>query len=253
MPSKIRIVLNGPTPRSPWAHATGVRAVVFRWLARGSAGAAEALHNANQPKPLSIGPLRPDDDGSLCFEIGSLADWVEALILDGASGDGGRVRLGPDSYSVTNVEVTQRTSWEDMVEDAAPFRGAAFRMETPTAHHAGGALRRTVVAPDARLYWGSWFGRWRLCAPSPPPDGLLDLVEERMVVAEFCGETAAADFEANRIFIGYTGRVRFRLLAPDDATPTARRWLSALARLAEFSGTGVETMRGMGKTRLCES
>jgi len=52
------------------------------------------------------------------------------------------------------------------------------------------------------------------------------------------------------MFIGFQGSVRFQVLKPDTLDTDAMRALWALARLASYSGTGVETMRGMGQTRL---
>lgn len=252
MPARIRLSLVGPEPPGPHSHADGLRAVALAAIRRALPALSAAIHDANQPNPLSVGPLIKGADGAQGFflEIGCSADEVVEPLLTGLPKPGGRVVLGRMPYDVRGLDVIAQATFDDL---AASPEGRAIRLHmlTPTAHHAPGVIRRSVVLPNPALYVGSWFRRWNLYAPAPFEEALMEAVAGQAAVRSFEGGTRVARLDRNRAFIGFVGRVDLSILdgPADGAQVAAAVW--ALARLAEYSGTGVETMRGMGQTRLC--
>ncbi len=251
MPARIRLTLLGPAPSGPHRHADGLRAVVMAALRRARPSLAAAIHNANQPNPLSVGPLLAvaDDPQAHTVEIGCVTAEVIEPIMGGLPGQGGRVVLGRTAYDVRDVTVTSMADFDDLAA-SPPGRAIPLRLLTPTAHHAPGVVRRSVVVPDPALYFGSWFRRWNLYAPTPFSEDLMEAIGSQAAVRAFEGGTRAVRLDGTRTFIGFTGRVEFTILdgPADPAALAAAAW--ALARLAEYCGTGVETMRGMGQTRI---
>jgi CRISPR-associated endoribonuclease Cas6 len=232
-----------------------LRALLLRWLASVDAGLAEALHAADRPKPYTIGPLLPCGSGAEAseFRVTVLDDSLLPLLGAALLKAERTVRLGPALYRLGQSEVTHSSSWEELLEPASALRELTFRLLTPTAHHGSGAFRKSLVLPQPELYFASWLMRWNLYAPSPLDAGVLRVVENFVAISHCAGETQHVLLDTGRPFIGFTGTVTFAVLQPSILTPEDRRSLLALARFAEFSGTGVETMRGMGQTRFLDS
>lgn len=252
MPARVRLTLKGPKPASPHAHADGLRAVALGAVTRANPDLGDWIHNVNQPKPLSVGPLvgsreAPDTQ---YVEIGCASDELYPLLVTGLPAVGTSVRLGHDYYVVQDVRMVASASFEELYFAEPPGRVITVRLVTPTAHHAAGSGRRAIVAPDASLYFGSWLGRWSLCSGIALPDGAHSRLTECMVISAFQGGTSAVRLREGRVFVGFCGVVEFTYLPRCDSGGEALRAAWALARLAEYCGTGVETMRGMGWTRL---
>lgn len=212
---------------------------------------AKAIHDANQPNPISIGPMLPiaDDDRAHAVDIGCVADELTDPLMRGLPRARARILLGTTPYDVREVDLVAQATFDELA--ARPEgRAVPLRMLTPTAHHTPGPVRRAVVVPDPVLYVGSWLRRWNLYAPDPFDDSLLEAVANQAAIRAFQGGTSAVRLGRMRTFIGFTGTVELTILDGhvDAAAVTAAVW--ALARLAEFCGTGVETTRGMGQTRL---
>lgn len=252
MPVRLSLTLRGPAPDGPHAHASGLRALVYASIARGDPALAQWLHTANQPKPLTVGPLRTADDNPELHSVllTSTADPFSDALLHGLPEEGSEIRLGPQTYTVAERRLICRVSFGSIVQDLPDSPAVTIRLLTPTAHHAPGTLRRTILTPQPRLYLGSWLARWNLSCDLLIPETLLSAAEEYIVVSGFRGGTVAVPLDARRTFIGYIGTVQFTVLGNAPEARQLRETLWALARFAEFCGTGVETMRGMGQTRL---
>ena len=257
MPLTLKITLQ-PEPRARMnAHPLGLRAVVYDWIRRADPEAAQAIHDANQPKPYNIGPLLPwpgadpRTPGAVAFEVSVLVDWVGDLIVAGAADAATGMRLGRDHFRIAGPpELVRRASWEELMQSERAAARWRFRLVSPTAHHAAGEHRKAVVLPSPENYFGTWTSRWNLCAPQPFGPELRELIAERVAVTACDGHTERIELAPNRSFVGFVGEVTFGFLQPRTAPPGSLEALTALARLAEFSGTGVETMSGMGKTEL---
>lgn len=248
MPTRLLIPLHGPPPESQFQHATGLRALVLRWIEAADPALSLALHEENQPKPYAISPLW-NQNGVLSFEISLLADWLLKPLVTGMSECGDEVRLGSQRFRVEQPEIALEASWEELLEPPQPGeRRFDLRFLTPTAHHAPGPFRKSVVLPSPEFYFGTWFNRWNLCCEQKMSEGILTTVQERVAVGACTGGTHAVRIDRSRTFIGFQGTVRFQILKPDTLSAEEYQCLQALARFATFCGTGVETMRGMGQT-----
>lgn len=257
MPVRLRFPLMGPVPRTPHIHASGVYRLVLDWLEAGQAGVSKPLHDANQVKPVSIGPVW-SEAGGCYFDVGVLVDHLVMPLLAGATGRSA-VCLGEQEYKLCPVQVLEQVSWEGLMA-AATQSEWEISLRSPTAHHPAGPVRRTVVLPEPALYFGSWLGRWNLCCESPIDPALLETVRIGVEVSACDGRTHTISLPRGRKigaphkpaqFTGFVGDVRFRAIPVAKVPVNALRSLTALARFATFCGTGVDTMRGMGETRYC--
>jgi len=250
MPIRLSIPLHGRPPEHSFQHITGLRAVVLGWLNAANPALAEELHKMEGPKPYTISPVWARD-GDRGFDICLLDHRLLTPLVTGFGASGPEIRLGNQWFQAGRPVVQQEQSWEEM---PAPPPDNAHRLEirlaTPTAHHAPGPFRKSIVLPSPELYFGSWFGRWNRFSPWIMDEAVLDLVAERVVVSACEGRTCAVQMDPSRTFIGFQGVVLFQALKPKTLAPGELAALWALARLAPFCGTGVETMRGMGQTEL---
>ena len=275
MPVRLRFSLNGPVPRTPHIHAAGVYRLVLDWLEAGQAGVSQPLHDANQVKPISIGPPPPnpgmvwgpnesdDDPKSLVnrsrFDVGVLVDHLLMPLLAGAARTS-VVCLGEQQYKLCPSQVIGHSSWDGLMSEA-PRSEWEFVLRSPlhiTIRQ--GRCRRTVVLPDPALYFGSWLGRWNLCCENVIDPTLLDIVRTGVEVAACDGRTHSIGLPRGRKigaphkpaqFTGFVGTVRFRAIPAAGVSAEALQHLTALAMFASFCGTGVDTMRGMGETVYC--
>ena len=255
MPLKIRFHLEGEAPSDPYQHARGLRALVLDWIGEIDPAYSKEVHDANQPKPYSIGTLRRHDTlrRACSFDLALLVDALYAPILQGQRQTGETFQLGRVGYRIREVEILRPLTYEEIVH-AAPdtAREFRFRQVTPTAHHRGSEIRKAILLPDPELYFGNWWMRWNLCSEWQIARNLLEVVERQVAITYCQGGTQTANIDKERNFAGFRGDVTFALLKPDTVSPEVRQALAALTLFAEYSGTGVDTMRGMGETQLLD-
>lgn len=252
MPARIQLILEGPKPPGPHRHADGLRAVVLAAIGRSDPDLGKWLHDANQPKPIAIGPLEPVHDAPslLAVTVAVTADPAVDPLVMGLPRPGAGITLGAARYVLRESSIVASVGYTEMCAEPPPGHSIRIRLLTPTAHHQPGPVRRSAVVPDPRLYLGSWLGRWNLFSDVPFDAQFLEAAAESVVVSAFEGGTRAARLDGRRVFLGFVGSVEFTVL--DGGRPAApiSAVMWALARFAEFGGTGVETMRGMGQTRI---
>ena len=255
MPLKIRFHLGGEAPPDSFQHARGLRALALAWIGASDPEYSQLIHDTNQPKPYSIGTLRRHEQPrrACWFDLTVLLDALYAPVLQGQQQMGETFRLGQYLYRIREVEILRPMTYEQIIQ-AAPetvceFR---FRQATPTAHHRGSEIRKAIVLPDPDLYFSNWWMRWNLCSEWQIARELLEVVERQIAVTYCQGGTQTANIDRDRNFAGFCGDVTFALLKPDTVSPEIRQGLAALAMFAEYSGTGVDTMRGMGETLLLD-
>ncbi len=264
MPEKLRILLNGETPLEPFQYSNEVRSLVYRWLSYADAKLATAFHDENQVKPFSIGPIHSDSEhpGRMWFDIFSLSDVIIDVIMQGLIKSGMNVELAEHGFSIAGMERCYRISYKDILAgcaDGPKLNEFHFEVQTPAAHHARGMFRKSVVTPSER-YFGSWLRRWQLFSGVGLPSSLSAILHERMAVSFFSGTTQLVELNRkdslhreeendNRKFIGFVGKVSFEVLKPGTLSKEELVSIAALARFSEYSGVGVETMRGMGRIR----
>jgi CRISPR-associated endoribonuclease Cas6 len=260
VPSKLRFHLTGEPPAHPFQHASGLRALLLDWLGRTAPERAADLHQANQPKPYTISPLWPEenDTAHLWFDVSLLDDRL-APLLSVAAGEEQEVRLGPQHFTLASLpERREAIAWEELVPEVVCQRPRLLvRLLTPTAHHAAGPHRKVVVSPSPETYFKGWLGRWNLCAtrwgcaPFVIDESVLEAVESHVAIAALSGRSEVVRaLDPRRHFTGFVGEVTFEVLKPHTLSHGLRASLEALGRFANYAGTGIETMRGMGQTQV---
>ena len=255
MPTHLYLAMSGDTRMlKPHAHANGLRALLLAWFDAADSELARALHDADQPKPYSISPLVAQGPRRCQCRVSLLDDALLPLLLFGLEQRGAAISLGPFHLTLHPSESRMETrGWDELLAVASPPPCRwSFALDTPTAHHQAGVVRKVLVTPLPESCFGGWWRRWNLFAPAPMPGDLPALIAERMTIAALHGETRQLPLDRGRRFIGFTGEVAFHLLAPPCDFLPERRCLTALARLAPYCGTGVDTVRGMGQTRYLE-
>jgi hypothetical protein len=259
VPYQLSFLLEGALPDPAYRHAKGLQALIYRWIEAGDSSLSEDIHAANELGPVSITRLSGTGIGCLRFVVGVLSEGVLGALVQAVAESDGGVRLGADHYRLLEVAVGNEATWEDLAGGADPLPASIhIRTVTPTAMHKGGgtrgAPRKSMPEPRPDLYFGNWMERWaRHCRSVDfgPTDDLIRFVDTYVALAHFQGGTEVVrDLDPGRFFIGFVGQASFKLLDKRFAGSPEWRALWALARMAEYSGTGVETMRGMGQTQI---
>ncbi len=248
MPTTLQFVLQGSLPDGCFEHVNGLEAPVIQ------------AHKSGSPKPYSVSPLLNGGDGISAFHLSLLDDELVNVIYDGFEKSGTTVRLGDDAFEITGIPAIVKTEqWEELMAQAIHNSQTqwSFDMLTPTATSGKPGFDKQCPTPSPEAYFSSWLHRWCHCAPEPynylfDSLELRDFVETGVAVSFFNGRTESVKvYKKMRFcpFIGFVGSVGFRVLnGVRDIEKIAA--LTALARLAPYCGTGKETMRGMGQTRL---
>ena len=129
---------------------------------------------------------------------------------------------------------------------------------SPTTHHeslppeaAGGKAGKIgYPLPDPLRTVTSWFHKWNSLMARlqrAPFSEELPAALRGLALSRMHGETQAVRLGERQQLVGYVGSAVFELLG--SPPPAAARALTVLARFANYAGTGVETLRGMGQTR----
>ncbi|KAF0208375.1 MAG: hypothetical protein FD171_858 [Actinobacteria bacterium] len=249
MPVITRFTLAGPRPADPANHAKAIRALVLAWIASGSPDVARASHDLGGLKPYSIGPLTRISSTNLwTFDVRFVDDRLEPMVVHGAGAVGTSKRLGADTYQLAlEPQEIRRASWEQIIRSARACALWRIRFETPTAHRTGTSSRVVRPVPDIQVYGRGWLARWKGFAPVPLPDG-VDLAVEALAITAQMGRTADVALDPGRSVTGFVGTIDLEMGHPEHQAPEVLSAIDALLTLAEFGGTGMETMRGMGVT-----
>lgn len=196
-------------------------------------------------KPFSVWPLRPAPGGSADEWLWRTA-WLPDRPAPGAAVTADMLRVGHVTCAVT--ESTQRRVTHAQMAAGPALGEVAISFGSPTYFSRNGA---DVVVPDPRLIVGSWRRRWN---SSLPPDDPLAIGEDAwrethrsLELTAFNLRTERRDSGHDRDRAGFTGPATLRLTR--SAPPAARAILGALARFAEYCGTGAQTTHGFGATR----
>src|SRR5579872_4190060 len=114
MPISIRLPLASQTGAYPHQHATGLRALVLRWLEAADPLLSAAIHEDRGIKPYCITPLWREGDG-FYFDVALLEDSLLAPLAAGLRICGQEIRLGPQRFRVLEPGVVASTSWENLL------------------------------------------------------------------------------------------------------------------------------------------
>src|SRR5205085_7224606 len=138
------------------------------------------------------------------FDVSILADEVGPPLREGIAQSRDIIRLGPQTFTLRRLETIAQATWEALRTPPPPdTREFAFRFVSPTAHHAPGEFRKSLVLPSPELYFGSWRGRWNVCCPQTFDDALMELVAAQVAVKDCQGGTRAVKLDQGRTFIGF--------------------------------------------------
>ena len=221
-----------PEPTTRQLH--GLACVLFE-----GARSSDEAHAAHD-KPFTIWPLRPVPDGWLLR-----AAWLPPGFPQSVLAASGEARLGAISCTVTDLAL--RTATHDELADAEQADGARLTLLSPTYFSQNGAY---VTEPDPRLLVGSWRRRWN--ASLPAESGMLideGLWRDMHLALHVTGTGIRVEPRDTgyRQQAGLVGTLTLRL--ETGASPTVRQAFGALARFAEYCGTGAQVTHGFGATR----
>jgi CRISPR-associated endoribonuclease Cas6 len=202
-----------------------------------------------QEKSFAVWPLRPIPEGS--------ADewtWRAAWLPDGPPPPGTLatdiVRVGHVTCAVT--ESTQRRITHARLAAGPALSVVTITFASPTYFSQNGA---DVVLPDPRLIVGSWRRRWNSSLPGADSLAVGDEtwrdLHRAVHLAAFDLRTESRDTGHGRDRPGFTGSAILRL--DRNAQSSASTLLGALARFAEYCGTGAQTTHGFGATTVCSA
>lgn len=157
----------------------------------------------------------------------------------------GKLRLGHITCNVTDIAYRPASHTE--LASGPPLEAIRLTFRSATYFSQNGT---DVVIPEPRLIAGSWRRRWNA---SLPGDNALQIDEEiwreirrALRLTAFDLHTERRDSGRGYDRAGFAGTATLRL---DKEAPSAvRSAFGALARFAEFCGTGAQTTHGFGAT-----
>lgn len=156
----------------------------------------------------------------------------------------------------THFEVTSRedkkTSYEALyhqyvANQPEPERQLSLSFSSPTAF----SQQRTYLPlPIPALLFRSWLERWNhFSSIYLGEQELIGYIEQSVVLSRHRIQTNVFPIHNSNIS-GFTGNIRLSILKRGD--PLIAQVTNLLAQYSEFSGTGIKTRLGMGRTRLTE-
>ncbi|HET9894940.1 MAG TPA: CRISPR system precrRNA processing endoribonuclease RAMP protein Cas6 [Streptosporangiaceae bacterium] len=205
---------------------------------------AEARH-AGQDKPFTIWPLQPAA-GPCGLHWVLRVGWVRADPPAPATLSLDKLRVGHVNCVVT--ETMSRSATHAQLAAGPVQAEAELTFGSPTYFSHNGS---TLLTPDPRRMTDSWRRSWNTWLPEPSELRISDEtgqeISKTVELADFELRTVTGASGYGRDQAGFVGSVRLRL--GRGASSDARAAFSALARFAEFCGTGAQTTHGFGATR----
>jgi len=211
-------------------------------------GTDAAGHDGHE-KPFAVWPLQPP--AARTAQPGAAPLWVlrAAWLPDGAPPAAtiapAQLRVGSATCPVAEASHRAVSFRELATGPACDIVRVTFRSPTYFAHNGADTL-----VPDPRLIVGSWRRRWNASLPEESALAVSDDTWREILraisLADYELTTRSRDSGHGRERAGFTGAASFRLAR--DAAIEARHAVGALARFAEFCGTGAQTTHGFGAT-----
>lgn len=229
------------------AHA---HAAVLSALTKADQVAGSSLHNPSRHKVFSCAVLPSSPSVVLIrvvFHSKAGLGFYHSLI--NALGSSMSLRLGSTICDVQSIGITHSewagvASWTDLLEGPASQR-IVLRFATPTAimKTDGSNQRYSSLFPEPSDVFLGLQRRWAaLGGPDLTPELANSLNDAGCIIA--CHQLQTTAFQApERLQIGFYGSVTYQLR---NTNPEFVRAMCALARLAQFTGVGYQTTRGMG-------
>lgn len=259
MPAAMVIECVGEVRR---ANGTQLHGLVFAVFQRLSDRLAEALHDRER-KPFTISPLlddrfRPVWSRPLAEDGYAGRCWLRVTVLDDdlaralprwlANASLRGLNLAGQPLEVRSVSADPAhplagvATYEQLLA-AGPAAYLNLRFLTPTSLRLGG---NNLPLPEPVGLFRGYFHRWNAFAPDPAPAEVLAAIESGVPLALSRHRLSTSVYPLSPApQIGFVGEASFRVRTPD---PELAAWLSALARLSFFAGSGYKTTMGMGLT-----
>ena len=251
MPAVIELRL---CPAAPVPHGFEPTTRQLHGLACALFEGAGAAHDGAE-KPFTVWPLREARGGRDGASGGWLlrAAWLRPGFPQSMLAACGTVRLGPVECAVADIAFRPVT--HEGLAGVPEADGARVTLTSPAYFSQSGEY---VAEPDARLIAGSWRRRWNASLPAGSElavdAGLWRDIHLALhvtgsglrTVARETGYRAPNGEWGKRT--GLTGSLTLRL--ESGAPRDARHAFGALARFAEYCGTGAQVTHGFGATRV---
>jgi CRISPR-associated endoribonuclease Cas6 len=234
-------------------HSEALQALVYRWIQSIDPKASQELHDSNGLKPLAIAPPVPVGTEEVRVGITCLDDkltkGIRAAVL--LHDEPVRLKAKHTHHSYTldgEARVVAQADWDGFMHTAAPSSSWEISLLSPTACK---VLKRIAPAPSAVAYYNSWLARWNAFSPIQlPTEELLAFVADRIDIVALNGRTDEMLISPQeKPYPGFSGTVTFAVNKPTKSDIPQLKTLDALVAFASYSGTGVQTMRGMGATQ----
>lgn len=217
--------------------------VFFRCLVAGNAELAAQVRASPPPRPYTLSQFYRQD-GRWTWRVVLLQDdllqpWLTGLRSLGAL-------PAPESdipLDLANIAI-RHVSYEDILTQASPEHRLHLQFLSPTSFSTGFV---TYPLPDPLVIFQSWFGRWNVFSPVKLARVLLDVAAVHVAISYCAIYTCVMKLGVGQE-IGFTGRVTLRIVQVHKLGDEVLTHLAALARYADFCGTGQRTAQGMGQT-----
>lgn len=269
MPSAIVYSLTPANQASvPSSLGRATHAAVLRLIRDADPALAAQIHDDEGVKPLTVsnvgglGPgkfTRVEPGRSYTLRVTLLTPALEAMAADWTPEALGGLDLDGQQWRVTGRATTGEespwagsTSYEELARPLLerpaelPARWELGFVSPVTFRRRG--LNMPLPLPE--LVFGSLLEKWNGFAPIALPEEARRYAEECLAVSRYELRTAASPTSGGALQIGAVGRCTY-IAAHRD-----RYWqacITALARLAFYSGVGAGATRGFGQARLLEA
>lgn len=204
----------------------------------------ESAGHADQQKPFTIWPLTPVPGNGKPQWLLRTA-WLPARLPASVMTAVGQLRIGHSTCAVTDV-TCQPANHADLASGALA-RSFQVTFHSPTYFSQNGT---DCILPDPRLIVGSWRRRWNASLPDGSQLEITDQdwqeLHHAVSLTSFDLHTDRRDSGRGRERPGFTGTAMLQL--SKDASPVTLARFGALARFADFCGTGAQTTHGFGAT-----
>ncbi|HPH98129.1 MAG TPA: CRISPR system precrRNA processing endoribonuclease RAMP protein Cas6 [Anaerolineaceae bacterium] len=252
--------LTGPLPVQA-VRSKALNGLFYTEMGRRFPSWVDRMHASGQkPLPFSIS-LMVDNGLVQGFRIRTLeADAAEkvAEIWGNLAAARAEIRLGSAQMRVTHFqpESGMAKTYAQLIDECRDARRLRLRFITPTRLKMFG---HDTLLPIPYALWRGYAARWEAYAPEfPPPPEFARWVEFQVAPIEAQIQTCFAYEEGDVEWTGFVGEVAFQAHTDSRDIPAARmpdylRMWQALAQMAEYSGTGEKTARGMGFTQFVQS
>ncbi len=244
---------NGGRLSSRGFYGTYAHAAILHTISSQDEDAGRSLHAARRYKPMTVAIVKGQARTALLRVTFMAQEGLDyAHLLVNALSARPTLRLGDVNCAVKSVSLDDPrwcgvNTWGDL--GAGPTGNhVSLRFVTPTAimKRSGDRGRYTSLFPVPEDIFLGLERRWRALDGPELPEGLDQFIRKGGCVVSRHKLGTDTFSTPKRTQKGFTGWVLYECRKPDGAHAAA---ISALARLAFFTGVGYQTARGMGAVK----